>query len=201
MFSLILRWCEYIFPERRSHLLVRQASPEIFISLSLPTVHPDFVSLLSFKEPLVRATIHEAKFKGNAKAWTMLSLVLTQYLKDRPEGSVLLPIPLSKKRQRQRGYNQVLEVARRALNEVQQIELDTATLFRSRDTAPQTSLSRNDRLKNIANAFGVRPEKSLAGRHIIILDDVVTTGATLKAARAALAEHHPASISLLALAH
>ena len=201
MFSLILKWCEYVFPERRSHLVVRLASPEIFLSLLAPNVHSDFVSLLSFKEPLVRATIHEAKFKGNAKAWTMLSLVLAQYLQHQAAGTVLVPIPLSKKRARERGYNQVLKVAKRALREMEQIELDADILFRSRHTAPQTSLSRRARLKNIENAFAVRQGKNLEGRHIIILDDVVTTGATLKAARAAVDQHHPASITLIALAH
>ncbi len=200
MFSLILKWCEYVFPERRSHLLVRLATPETFLTLFAPNVHPDFISLLSFKEPLVRAMIHEAKFKGNDKAWGMLALVLGHYLKDHPAETILLPIPLSKERSRSRGYNQVSEVAKRALLQIGQIEFDEEILVRSRHTAPQTSLSRNDRLKNIENAFGVRG-KSLEGRHVIILDDVVTTGATLMAARAALAPHLPATITLLALAH
>lgn len=201
MFSLILKWCEYVFPERPSHLLVRQASPEIFLELLSPTVHPDFISLFNFKEPLIRALVHEAKFHGNPKAWTLLSMALARYLKDFPEGSILLPIPLSKKRHRERGYNQVLKVAERALTYVPQMELDARSLFRSRDTAPQTSLSRKDRLKNIENAFQVRFDKNIHDRHLIILDDVATTGATLKAAKQALSPHSPASITLLALAH
>lgn len=200
MFSLILKWCEYIFPERRSHLLVRQTSPEFFLTLLSPTIGPDFTSLFNFKEPVVRAAIHEAKFYGNAKAWSLLSLALAEYLKNRPEESLLLPIPLSKKRQRQRGYNQVLEVAKRSVSDTG-IELDTHTLFRARDTAPQTSLSRKDRLTNIVNAFQIHSGKNIAGRHVIILDDVATTGATLMAARQALTPHQPASITLLALAH
>lgn len=201
MFSLVLKWCEYVFPERSSHLLVRQTSSEIFLELLSPTVHPDFIYLLNFKEPLVRALIHEAKFHGNAKAWSLLSLALAQYLKDLPEGSLLLPIPLSNKRQRERGYNQVFEVAKRALSQTNQIELVQQVLFRSRNTAPQTSLSRKDRLKNLENAFQVRSPENIYNRHVIILDDVATTGATLKAAKRALSLHSPASITLLALAH
>lgn len=201
MFSLILKWCEYVFPERRSHLLVRQTTSDAFLALMSTTVCPEFTFLFNFKEPLVKATIHEAKFYANAKAWSLLSVALAQYLKHRPEGAVLLPIPLSRKRECQRGYNQVLEVAKRALPETKQIELDARTLFRTRDTAPQTSLSKKDRLANIVNAFQIRSGKNIAGRHVIILDDVATTGATLKAAREALASHQPASITLLALAH
>lgn len=201
MFSLILKWCEYVFPERRSHLLVRQTTSDAFLALMSTTVCPEFTFLFNFKEPLVKATIHEAKFYANAKAWSLLSVALAQYLKHCPKESLLLPIPLSRKRERQRGYNQVLEVAKRSLSGTTGIELDTNTLFRSRDTAPQTSLSRKDRLTNIVNAFQIYSGKNIVGRHVIILDDVATTGATLKAARQALTPHQPASITLLALAH
>lgn len=198
---MILKWCEYVFPERRSHLLVRQTSTEFFLTLLSPSIGPDFISLFNFKEPVVRAVIHEAKFYGNAKAWSLLSQALAQYLKHCPKESLLLPIPLSRKRERQRGYNQVLEVAKRSLSGTAGIKLDTHTLFRARDTAPQTSLSRKDRLTNIKDAFQIHSGKNIYDRHVIILDDVVTTGATLKAARKALTPHQPASITLLALAH
>lgn len=150
---------------------------------------------------MVRATIHEAKFHHNEKAWRMLGEVLAAYLKHYQAGTVILPIPLSSQRQRERGYNQVTEVAKRAEKTLPYLALRTDILFRRQNTAPQTSLAKAERLSNVAGAFGARHQDHLSGRHFIILDDVATTGATLKAARASLAPHRPASITLLSLAH
>lgn len=192
---------EQIFPERPDYKLVRQATSRDLILLLSPTDHGDFISLLPFSESLVKALIHEAKFHHNKKAWRLLGEGLSSYLKHYPSNTMLVPIPLSSKRQRKRGYNQVEEVAKKAIKQNVHIKLSTETLFRPQDTIPQTSLTKKERLTNVRDAFSVQDRISINNTKIIILDDVVTTGATLKAARASLAPHHPLSITLLALAH
>lgn len=208
MLSLLFRLCEYVFRERDDHKIVRELSVENLKKHLCPTNHSDFVFLMPFGEPAVRAVIHEAKFQGNEKAWRLLGEILSNYLKHFPEETIIIPIPLSSARLRQRGYNQVTEVARRSgvmtsskTPSSSLPRLRTDLLYRKRDTIPQTSLTRQERLKNVTDAFGVRNQPDISGAHIIVLDDVATTGATMKAAEATLRPLHPASITLLALAH
>lgn len=201
MLFFIQRCWEYAFPERSDHKLVRSAATEDLLRLACPTDFGAFVALLDFKEPLVRAVVHEAKFKGNEKAWAMLAVVLESYLKHLPGDTIVVPIPLSAKRARKRGYDQVYEVAKRAMRTLPHLKLDTHMIHRRRDTVPQTSLSRSDRLKNIQGAFTISHNERIPDERLVLLDDVVTTGATLNAARAELAQHRPASIMLVALAH
>ena len=72
---------------------------------------------------------------------------------------------------------------------------------RVRDTRPQTELARNERISNMRKAFIIKQPQQIVGKHIVLLDDVTTTGATLHAAKAALLLHHPASVTCIALAH
>lgn len=165
-----------------------------------PTTRDDIVSLLPFSEPMVRAVVHEAKFQHNEKAWQLLGEVLKQYLKHCGKDILLIPIPLSERRRRERKYNQVEEITKCANKLLPHLKISTDTLFRKRDTVPQTTLKRKERLTNVTDAFGVRDSSSITNYHIIILDDVSTTGATLSAARQTLEKHHPANIILLSLA-
>ena len=110
----------------------------------------------------------------------------------------LLPMPLSTQRLRQRGYNQAHELA---------CALDAAKvghglLLRIRDTPPQRSLSRSERMHNVKNAYAVDPLRSgeLKGKRVVLLDDVMTTGASLYAAALALREAGAAHITGLVLA-
>ncbi len=201
MLALFLKFCEYVFPERVEHRIVRELLLDDLLTHLCPTERDNIVSLLPFNEPIVRAVVHEAKFRHNEKAWELLGAVLAQYLKHYGEDTILIPIPLSEKRRRSRKYNQVEEVAKRAYTLLPYQKLNNDTLFRKRDTVPQTTLTRKERLINMAGAFGVRHSRELKNQDVIIIDDVTTTGATLKAAKLALEPHHPTSITLLSLAH
>jgi ComF family protein len=111
-------------------------------------------------------------------------------------------VPLSHKRKKERGYNQVELVAQRACTKTS-ARLEKHILLKVRHTPPQTTLSKSERLKNVVGAFGIHDHtaEKISGKHIILLDDVTTTGATLHAAKAALLPHSPASVTCLALAH
>jgi predicted amidophosphoribosyltransferase len=108
---------------------------------------------------------------------------------------VVVPIPLSQTRRRERGYNQVEEVLQKT-----HIPYGAKLLTRIRDTAPQTSLPRKARIENMNGAFsavaGLDPQVTYT-----ILDDVCTTGATLESARSAFLEKGALSVELLSLAH
>lgn len=181
---------------------MREAAPRAL----LPYMHGVEVkrttALLPFREPLVRAAIHEAKFHCNTKAIDMLAAVLTEYFERLPrEEHVLIPIPLSKPRLRERGHNQVASVAKRACSELSHVHLEEKVLARTRHTKPQTELKKEEREQNVADAFGVRDPSLLENADIILLDDVITTGATMRAVAKVLKAHRPKSVRLVALAH
>jgi len=96
----------------------------------------------------------------------------------------VVPMPLSAHRLRIRGYNQAWELARR----LSPRKADPALLLRIRDTPPQTSLNRAERLRNLRHAFAVEPQRAtdLAGQRIVLVDDVMTSGASLHVAAATL---------------
>lgn len=98
----------------------------------------------------------------------------------------IVPIPLSKKRRRQRGYNQSEEIAQ-GLNEITGIPLVTKAVERTKFNTSQTHLFRWERQENVAGMFRLGKEGSqLADKHVLIVDDVITTGATILSCAEAL---------------
>ncbi len=111
--------------------------------------------------------------------------------------SVVVPIPLSHQRLRLRGFNQALEISKHLLGASNAhpqnpssalAKLRPELLLRTRDTASQVGLARAERLQNLRHAFAVEPLKAaqLQGAHVVLVDDVTTTTATLCAAALAL---------------
>jgi ComF family protein len=112
---------------------------------------------------------------------------------------VLIPVPLHPRRRRARGYNQAewlaAELARRA-----GLELAPAALVRRADTPPQTGLSAAARRANMRGAFAVRQRARVCGRVVVVVDDVLTTGATVLACALALSGAGAREVRLLTLA-
>jgi ComF family protein len=102
------------------------------------------------------------------------------------EADLLLPMPLSDQRLRQRGFNQALALAR----QLAPAKADAGMLRRLRDTPAQSALPRAARLRNVRGVFGVVPSKrsDIEGRRVVLVDDVMTSGASLFAAARALRE-------------
>lgn len=111
---------------------------------------------------------------------------------------LVLPVPLATERLRQRGYNQSLLLARACAGSTVSSQL----LLRVRDTPAQSQLPRAQRLRNLHGAFAVEPlqTQAVAGKNILLIDDVMTTGATLNAAAQPLLHAGAASVSALVLA-
>ncbi|MBX3650431.1 MAG: ComF family protein [Burkholderiales bacterium] len=118
--------------------------------------------------------IQSYKYGGRLVAGPALAALLAPRIRTRPD--LILPIPLTARRLRERGFNQALELARiigRELN----APVDAGLCIKTRDTAPQTRLPWKTRRKNIRGAFVVLG--SVEGCHVAVVDDVLTTGATL----------------------
>lgn len=100
---------------------------------------------------------------------------------DRPRPDFLIPIPLHYGKQQIRGYNQSERFARGIANELK-IPINQKVLFKHKEITSQTKKNREDRFPNVLDSFSLKNEKQLRGKTIMIVDDVMTTGATIEAA-------------------
>jgi len=124
------------------------------------------------------------KFHHDLAAGHLLAQLMAERCAALPRPDALVPIPLHRARLRQRGYNQALELAR-PLGRMLGIPVQAGLLMRSRATAPQSRLDADARAANLRDAFEV-PLQMPVPRHVALVDDVMTTGATLHAAADAL---------------
>jgi ComF family protein len=110
----------------------------------------------------------------------------------------LLPMPLAAMRLQERGFNQTALLARA----LEPTKVQSDVLLRVRETPPQSALARQDRLKNVAGAFAIEPGRyaEVAGKHVVVLDDVMTSGASLASAARALRSAGAAHITGLVFA-
>lgn len=124
------------------------------------------------------------KFHRDLAAGRLLSGAMAERFGTLAQPDALVAVPLHRARLRQRGYDQALELAR-PLARTLAIPLLSGTLQRARDTAPQSELDAGARRRNLRDAFSVARRAGLPA-HIVLVDDVMTTGATLHAAAKAL---------------
>ncbi len=193
-----------LFPLTDTGRLVTDATSESIGRLLMPvTLEVHTVGLLPYRHPVVRALIIEAKFHNNQVACERLADILSDYLEtietDRSAFTdsqrVLIPVPLSPGRLKERGYNQIEEILKRVNRTT-----DPHILVRTVETRPQTKLQRKERLYNVAGAFSVVGTVDPRTQYIVI-DDVTTTGATLNEACETLRAAGAKEVYGIALAH
>lgn len=146
--------------------------------------------------------LHMLKYKGRQDVGVELGRQLGFELKKYDMyGSVqiVIPVPLHPKREKKRGYNQA-ECISNGIAESMEIELHTGNLIRNIATVTQTKKSRIERWQNVESIFTVKDPELLKNKHVIIVDDVVTTGATLEACAQALLKVEGIKVSIAALA-
>jgi len=145
--------------------------------------------------------IHRLKFQSEPRLARPLAGLL---LDDPPaqlapaEHDLLLPVPLHPRRLRQRGYNQAALLGGE-LSRAWSLPLELGGLVRCRDTVPQSGLGEQERRSNLLGAFAVRPDR-VAGRRVLLFDDVITTGSTVAECARTLREGGARSVTALALA-
>lgn len=145
--------------------------------------------------------IYDFKYHGNQHLgyWISKTAATEAAEKDFFSGiDIIVPVPLTRKRRRQRGFNQA-EVIAKAIKELTNIGISTKTLRRIRFTGSQTHLDTLNRRDNVSGAFELIDGSAVKGKHVLLVDDITTTGATLNECGRVLVEAGAEKISVFTL--
>lgn len=152
------------------------------------------------KESLMQHLMHQFKYKSNKELGLQLGRILGEQLKrsNRFNADVLVPLPLFPEKEKRRGYNQATVLCR-GIQEAMNIPLLDNAILRPQQTETQTKKGRIERWKNMEGKFFLADAASLQNKHILLVDDVVTTGATLVACGQELLKAKNITLSLATL--
>lgn len=140
------------------------------------------------KEKPLQHLIHSIKYEENFKAGIYLGIKIGQVLQEKIlkwNADLIIPIPLHRLKKAERGYNQSYYIAK-GLSSVLNIPVNSHVVKRQKYTNTQTELNLDERKENISGAFAIKRERSVLGKKIILVDDVITTGATISECAALL---------------
>ena len=154
------------------------------------------------KKGMVQELIHNLKYKGHQEIGFVLGNWYVEDLKElylEIPFDVVIPVPLHKRKFRERGYNQVTTFGK-ALAEGLNIAFEDAVLYRKKYSKTQSKKNLLGRSENIENIFDVHFSEENHNKHFLIVDDVLTTGATLEACSRALLKIPGAKISIVCMA-
>ena len=153
------------------------------------------------KQSLMQALLHQFKYKGGQELGRWLGRLMASHIRRSPffqEIDVLVPLPLHRSRQRQRGYNQA-EILCNGMSEVLGKPVLHHTVIRKEATESQTRKNRLERWENMQDRFELVDAASIEGLHVLLVDDVITTGATLEACGKELLKAPNVTLSIAAL--
>ena len=163
-----------------------------------------FASPLNYGDPKIRDLIHDLKYKRIKSIGNFLGDILADSLVKQkiifPENIVVIPIPLHKKRERERGFNQS-QIIGQVLSDRFALNLETKILFKQKETKPQMELTAEERKNNLKAAFLVKNKEKIQGFPILLVDDVKTTGSTLEEAAQVLRQSGIKKVWAVTVAH
>jgi ComF family protein len=173
---------------------------------------PPFVRAVSYGlyQGRMRAAIHAFKYNrmhpAARRLGEMLAQAMAQLVGEAPAEMLVVPVPLHRSKQAQRGFNQARLLAKMVLDPLRRthpewkLTLASSTLMRLRATESQAGLTVRQRRLNVRGAFTVSDPRAVADKHILLVDDIFTTGATARAAANALMRAGAASVWVATLA-
>ncbi len=174
--ALLCAACRAELPRMGGELCPRCALPSPAAApcgrcLAQPPQYDATVAALAYDFP-ADALVQALKFRGELSLAGLFAELLSRRIPRANDIDLVIPVPLSAARLRRRGYNQALEIARRLPGKT-----DISTCVRERDAPPQMELPWDERQRNVRGAFACT--RSLEGARVAVVDDVMTTGATL----------------------
>ena len=197
---LICTNCLYHIPKTNFHFFRENPISRIFwgrVEIETATAYYFFDKGSRFN-----VLIHKMKYRGQKEIGYELGKIFGNELKTSRffnQIDLIVPVPLHPKKQRKRGYNQSEWIARGIADSMHK-PVDIKSLCRIVDTESQTNKTKYERWKNVENIFAVKYPESLKGKHVLIVDDVITTGSTLEACASAILDMGDTKISAATLA-
>jgi ComF family protein len=192
--------CEFHLPRTSFHLSLENPVSRLFwgrVNLESAAAY-----LYFNKGNRVQRLIHQLKYKGRRDIGIYLGRQYGHHLRYSPffkTVQLIVPVPLHTKKLKKRGYNQSEQIAI-GLGESMKIPVDPVAICRRKETETQTKKSRFRRWQNVAEVFEVNNPGSLEMKHVLLVDDVITTGATLESCIRALSPIHGIRISVATIA-
>jgi ComF family protein len=163
----------------------------------IPFVHATTLAYFT-NDGLLQHLLHGLKYQGKKENGYYLGKQLGGQLKETDWATsidAIIPVPLHRAKEAKRGYNQSLHIAK-GIGEQLQISVINNVLLRVKDTESQTHKSRAERAENMRDTFELREKGHVTNKHILLCDDVLTTGATLEACALALLKEEGIRISI-----
>ncbi|HEY5510743.1 MAG TPA: ComF family protein [Prolixibacteraceae bacterium] len=155
------------------------------------------------KGGIMQRFLHQLKYKGSKEVGEKLGLLFgLDLIQNLPYQDIelLVPVPLHPKREHKRGYNQSAEIVK-GMSDAMGKPFSTGNLTRNHYSDTQTNKSRFERWENVKELFSVRKPEQLEGKHLLLIDDVVTTGSTLEACANVLLKVPGTKVSIATLAY
>jgi len=192
--------CLMHLPETNFHLESNNKINEVFAG----RVPVDLASAFCFykKGGTIQKLIHQMKYRGYEEVGIFLGKIYGVKLIENPAYNKIdeiVPIPLHKKKQKKRGFNQAEKFAI-GLSDSMDINVNTNIVSRIIATSTQTKKGRYNRWENVEQVFQVNQPESNRGKHLLLVDDVITTGATMEACLMALQKIPGVKLSVAAIA-
>lgn len=199
--SLVCNHCYLTLPKSNFHTEENNELERVFAG-RVPVIKASSYYLFE-KSGKVQKLLHSIKYKSNKALAELLGTWYAQSLKDCGEitrADVIIPVPLHPKKEKQRGFNQSEEFAR-GLSKELGIPVNTTNLFRNAFTETQTRKQKFERWENVSGKFELNDLKIFENKTVILVDDVITTGATIDACYEALKNVSGIRIAVLSLAY
>lgn len=197
--ELICTKCLYSLPKTNFHKEIENPVAKLFWGRT----KVEYATGLFYfnKGSNYQSMMHQFKYHGKKEIGFILGRYFGSQINESvfKEIDVIIPVPLHKSKLKKRGYNQS-EWLGMGLSKSMNKPLDVKSLVRSVATETQTRKSRFDRWKNVENIFKINDHTALEGKHVLIVDDVVTTGSTLEACINAVLEVENTKVSIASLA-
>jgi len=204
--------CDLIFPEPKEAQIIRNITPDDIKRFPRANPAPTGHALWDYAHPIVKELIWHIKYYENITVLPLVALYLSAYIRSHIHTAsaskplLLIPIPISRARKTERGFNQTEYLASAVHTHLHahthiEVAYNPDILRKKHDTAHQTAHTKQHRLKNLHDSFTVQTHLPLKAYHICVIDDVITTGATLEEAVRVLRDAGAETISCLAVAH